>query len=149
MAGSNQASNYENDYYENTQKKSRTPFEYGDLDIHASEFRGNTSIRPLTVMSIDELEAVLPYTAGNTFSWKEILEERFNRNEVTWFSVHQTVYDFVKHHSKDHTRNEFLLVNTCSSRVLIQSNSRKPSKRPNSEGYFSFLDWRSISLEKV
>jgi hypothetical protein len=49
-------------------------------------------VRPLTVMSIDELEDALCYVTDNDFSWKELLDSRFNEFGVYPNSVGQAIY---------------------------------------------------------
>jgi hypothetical protein len=70
------------------------------------DFRG---VRPLTVMSIDEFEELLPYVANGTFSWAEVCEERFDGREVRVTSVHQATYDLRHQRGSDVQRNEYLL----------------------------------------
>ena len=64
------------------------------LDEHfrqdATEF---AQIKPLTVMSINELEELLAYTAAGTLSWVDILQARFVDERTGVWSVHQTIYD--------------------------------------------------------
>ena len=57
------------------------------------ELGGLRGVRPLTVMSVDECEELLPYVAQNAFSWGELCEARFEREEVRAWSVHQAIYD--------------------------------------------------------
>jgi hypothetical protein len=49
-------------------------------------------VRPLTVMTIDELEQALCYVTDNDFSWKELLDSRFNEFGVYPNSVGQAIY---------------------------------------------------------
>ncbi|MEQ1887283.1 MAG: hypothetical protein ABL967_19625 [Bryobacteraceae bacterium] len=69
----------------------------------------STRVRPLTVMSINECEELLPHSAANAFSWTELCETRFDGAEVAIWSVHQTIYD-LRHarHVAVH-RNDFIL----------------------------------------
>jgi recA bacterial DNA recombination protein len=49
-------------------------------------------VKPLTVMTIDELEQALCYVTDNDFSWSELLESRFNEFGVYPNSVGQAIY---------------------------------------------------------
>jgi hypothetical protein len=52
-------------------------------------------VRPLTVMTIDELEQALCYVTNNDFSWSELLESRFNEFGVYPNSVGQAIYALI------------------------------------------------------
>jgi hypothetical protein len=52
----------------------------------------DASVKPLTVMSIDELEETLSYVTNNDFSWDELLDSRFNEFGVSPNSVGQAIY---------------------------------------------------------
>jgi len=67
------------------------------------------SVLPLTVMSIDEFEGVLPNVQNGTFTWRELLGERFDHDRVKVFSIHQTVYDLCRKKGVEIRRNQFLL----------------------------------------
>jgi hypothetical protein len=66
-------------------------------------------VRPLTIMSINECEELLPYCAANSFSWAELCETRFNEGQVTVWSMHQAIHD-LRHarHISVH-RNDYIL----------------------------------------
>jgi hypothetical protein len=49
-------------------------------------------VKPLTVMTIDELEQTLSYVTDNDFSWNELLDSRFNEFGVSPNSVGQAIY---------------------------------------------------------
>jgi hypothetical protein len=66
-------------------------------------------IRPLTIISIDELEQILPYTARGIITWQELFNSRFQGDEVRPFSVHQAFYDIQRDLPIEPIRNEFLL----------------------------------------
>ena len=66
-------------------------------------------VMPLTVMSVDEFEGVLPNIEAGTFTWPELLGERFDHDRVKAFSIHQTVYDLCQQKQAEHRRNQFLL----------------------------------------
>ncbi len=65
------------------------------------------SIRPLIIISIDELELILPAIAGGHIAWQELLNSRFQGDEVNAFSVHQAFYD-IQRDSPIDLRNEYL-----------------------------------------
>jgi hypothetical protein len=65
-------------------------------------------VRPLTVMSVGELEGLLPQTEAALTTWQEVLESRMSRDEVQLISVHQGIYDILKRKGKNATNNEFL-----------------------------------------
>ena len=60
-------------------------------------------------MSVDEFEGVLPNIEAATFTWPELLGERFDHDRVKAFSVHQTVYDLCRRKGAEIRRNQFLL----------------------------------------
>jgi hypothetical protein len=72
------------------------------------------SVRPLTVMPIEEFEEVLAYSAANSFSWPTILESRFRDRDVHGFSVHQTIFDWRMQNRAPVQRNQFLMRRFCS-----------------------------------
>jgi hypothetical protein len=65
-------------------------------------------IRPLTIISIDELEQVLPYTAEGHISWQELFNSRFQGDEVSISSVHQKFYEIQRDRGLQPFRNEYL-----------------------------------------
>lgn len=50
-------------------------------------------VKPLTIMSIDELEQLLSHINDGDFTWEELLQSRFDKNTVFASSVGQTIYD--------------------------------------------------------
>lgn len=55
----------------------------------------DTRVRPLTLMTIDELEQTLSYVEENDFSWDELLDSRFNEFGVSPNSVGQAIYALI------------------------------------------------------
>lgn len=53
-------------------------------------------VKPLTVMSTDEIEHILAHTAENDFTWEELLQSRFNESGVYPYSVGQAIYDLLQ-----------------------------------------------------
>jgi hypothetical protein len=66
-------------------------------------------IRPLTIMSVEEVEELLPYVEHNDTSWQTLFEERFIGDDVAWESVHQILYHFHQHKNVPLRRNTFVL----------------------------------------
>jgi hypothetical protein len=52
-------------------------------------------IRPMTVITIDELEQLLTHASDGEIHWEELLQPRFNRKAVLASSVGQTLYDML------------------------------------------------------
>lgn len=67
------------------------------------------NIRPVTLISIEELESVLPRMITDGLTWSELLEYRFSGNRVRPESVSQIVYDWAQANHLSPSRNEFLL----------------------------------------
>lgn len=66
-------------------------------------------VKPLTVISVDEVERVLPNMESGAITWPELLNERFDRDRVRGFSVHQTLHDLSIKKRVEIARNKFLL----------------------------------------
>lgn len=66
-------------------------------------------VRPLTVMSVDELEELLPYVAARDVGWQEVLRERFTEHGASIISVHQALYNLCRDRKASVRRNDFLL----------------------------------------
>jgi hypothetical protein len=73
------------------------------------ELTGAEGVRPLTIMSINECEEMLPYSGRGAFSWAELCETRFRGTEVTVWSVHQAIYDLRHERNIGVQRNEMVL----------------------------------------
>lgn len=68
-------------------------------------------VRPLTVMSVEELESLLPHMARGELTWPTFLSRRFEGDGVRPESVSQALYD-LKRESQEvrpPSRNDFLL----------------------------------------
>jgi len=76
------------------------------------------NVRPLTIMSIQELEEVLAYTAAGAFTWPELLDSRFQRatenasarsglTRVVVWSVHQAIYNLITQKGIPSIPNQF------------------------------------------
>jgi hypothetical protein len=66
-------------------------------------------VQPISVMSVDELEKLLPNIYAGACTWMEILNERFDEDRVKAFSVHQTLYDLCQKKRVEIKNNDFLL----------------------------------------
>ena len=92
------------------------------------ELGGLPTVRPLTVMSIDEFEELLPYASENVFSWAELCEARFDKREVCVLSVHQAIYDLRNDRNGEVKRNKYLLAR-ISILALARSQDTPPLRR--------------------
>ena len=75
-------------------------------EIFQQELSYSPKVQPLTAMSINNLEELLPYVAENAFSWTELLRSRFVGKEVGTFSVHQAIYDLARAKGLPPIRNQ-------------------------------------------
>jgi len=75
-------------------------------EIFQKELPARSTIQPITVMSINELEEALPYVAENAFGWTELLQSRFNALGVGPTSVHQAIYDLCRSKGLPSLRNQ-------------------------------------------
>jgi len=53
-------------------------------------------VKPLTVMSTDEIEQILAHAAENDFTWEELLQSRFNEFGIYPYSVGQAIFDLLQ-----------------------------------------------------
>jgi hypothetical protein len=74
-------------------------------EIFQKEVAGVFSIQPITMMSVNELEEILPYVAENAFSWAELLDFRVHQLGGA-FSVHQAIYDLLREKNLPISRNQ-------------------------------------------
>ncbi len=74
-------------------------------EIFQNLVTGTSSIQPVTMMSVNELEEALPYVAENAFSWAELLDFRFHHLSGA-FSVHQAIYDLLRKKILPPSRNQ-------------------------------------------
>ena len=66
-------------------------------------------VKPLTVISVDEVERVLPNMEAGSITWPELLNERFDLDRVRGFSVHNALHDLSEKRKVEIARNKFLL----------------------------------------
>jgi hypothetical protein len=70
------------------------------------EVPAKSRIRPVTMMSVNELEEILPYISENLFSWSELLDFRLSGPTGGAFSVHQAIYDLLREKGLSARRNQ-------------------------------------------
>ena len=58
------------------------------------------------MMSVNELEEILPYVSENLFSWSELLDFRLSGLTGGAFSVHQAIYDLLREKGLSARRNQ-------------------------------------------
>lgn len=58
------------------------------------------------MMSVNELEEILPYVSENLFSWSGLLDFRLSGLTGGAFSVHQAIYDFLRENGLSARRNQ-------------------------------------------
>ena len=80
------------------------------FEDYAGEVAGE--LRPLTMMSIQELEEALAFISAGAFTWPELLDSRFeitsDARRVRLWSVHQAAHDLaVERNAPLGTTNEF------------------------------------------
>jgi len=95
-------------------------------EIFQKNLPGGSRIQPITVMSINELEEILPYVSENAFSWAELLQSRFNGVGVRPFSVHQTIYDLSRSKGLQPHRNQAMRNGFDKVWAIISSRYKSP-----------------------
>jgi hypothetical protein len=75
-------------------------------EIFQKEISQGPKIQPITVMSVNELEELLPFVSENAFSWTELLRSRFIGTELATVSVHQAIYDLCQSKGLASRRNQ-------------------------------------------
>lgn len=85
-----------------------------------AEMPERQNIAPLTVVSIGELEELLPYTSGGRFDLPKLFSTRFTtEHELLPVSVHQSLYDLPDR--GEALRNEFVEVRFSSIRDHVNT----------------------------
>jgi len=59
-------------------------------EVFQKEVAAGFGIQPVTVMSVNELEEIMPYVSAGSFSWEELLDFRLNHLSGA-FSVRSTI----------------------------------------------------------
>jgi hypothetical protein len=96
-------------------------------EIFQQELPAGSRIQPVTMMSINEFEEILPYVSDNSFSWSELLDSRFNGTEVGAFSVHQAIYDRLRTKGLQPRRNEAIRNTFDEVWTIIRNNYKPPT----------------------
>jgi hypothetical protein len=94
-------------------------------EMFQKESSSGVHIQPVTMMSINELEEMLPYVSGNSFSWAELLDFRFN-NLTGAFSVHQAIYDLLRAKGLPRSRNQAVRTSFDEVWRIISSRYKPP-----------------------
>ena len=74
-------------------------------EIFQNEVTADLGIQPVTMMSVNELEEILPYVSAGSFSWEELLDFRLTHLSGA-FSVHQAIYDLLQKKGLPAIRNQ-------------------------------------------
>jgi hypothetical protein len=74
-------------------------------ELFQKEVAAGFGIQPVTMMSVNELEEILPYVSAGSFSWEELLDFRLNHLSGA-FSVHQAIYDLLRQKGLPTIRNQ-------------------------------------------
>lgn len=94
-------------------------------------------VKPLTVMSVQELEILLPQMSMGHLNWNEILEARFDGTRVRATSMHQAMYDLMKSKSREFESNRYLVRNFDEIFQAIEARYRAAdlgSLKPKGDG---------------
>jgi hypothetical protein len=97
-------------------------------EIFLRQLSAGSHIQPVTMMSINELEEILPYVSANSFSWPELLDFRSRGPTGGAFSVHQAIYDLLRAKALPASRNQAVRKNFDQVWKIIGSRY-KPSTR--------------------
>jgi hypothetical protein len=82
-------------------------------------------VRPLTVMTIDELEQLLTHSSDGDIQWEELLQARFNRKTVQASSVGQTLYDMLVSRGVGVKQNHALKLKHDEFGIILRANFAK------------------------
>src|SRR5579872_1993173 len=94
-------------------------------EVFQKEVKTGLGIQPVTMMSVNELEEILPYVSAGSFSWEELLDFRLN-NLSGAFSVHQAIYDLLRLKGLPTIRNEKVREGFDEAWRTIHSRYRPP-----------------------
>ena len=96
-------------------------------ELFQKEVPAGSRIQPVTMMSINELEQILPYVSANSFSWPELLDFRSNGPTGGAFSVHQAIYDLLRSKGLPPSRNQAIRKNFDEVWRIISSRYKPPA----------------------
>jgi hypothetical protein len=91
------------------------------------ELPAGSRIRPVTMMSVNELEEILPYVSENLFSWSELLDFRLSGPTRGAFSVHQSIYDLLREKGLSARRNQAIRKSFDEVWKIIRSRYTPPA----------------------
>jgi hypothetical protein len=98
-------------------------------EIFEKELPAGSRIRPVTMMSVNELEEILPYVSENLFSWPELLDFRLSGPTRGAFSVHQAIYDLLREKGFSARRNQAIRKSFDEVWKIIGSRYKPPKAR--------------------
>lgn len=93
-------------------------------EIFQKELPAGSRIQSVTMMSINELEEILPYVSASSFSWAELLDFRHHGPTGGVFSVHQAIYDLKRVKGVPTSRNQAVRKNFDNSNMQWRSSRR-------------------------
>jgi hypothetical protein len=94
------------------------------------ELPAGSRIRPVTMMSVNELEEILPYVSENLFSWPELLDFRLSGPTPRGaFSVHQAIYDLLREQGLSARRNQAIRKSFDEVWEIIGSRYKPPKAK--------------------
>lgn len=96
-------------------------------ELFQKELPAGLRIQAVTMMSINELEAILPYVSANSFSWPELLDFRSNGPTGGAFSVHQAIYNLLCAKGLPASRNQAMRKNFDEVWRIIGSRYKPPA----------------------
>jgi hypothetical protein len=76
---------------------------------------GSTTIAPLAVVTVDELETILPYIAAGDLTWQELLDARAVGASVTAKPVNTTFYEIA--HARRFQQRENAILSPAAKRL--------------------------------
>jgi hypothetical protein len=92
----------------------------------------NPIVRPLTVMTIDELEQLLTHSSDGDIQWEELLQSRFSRKAVQASSVGQALYDMLVAKSVAVKQNQALKLKYDEFGNILRANfAKEEDAEPN------------------
>jgi hypothetical protein len=94
-------------------------------EIFQKEAAVGFGIQPVTMMSVNELEEILPYVSAGSFSWEELLDFRLNHLSGA-FSVHQAIYDLLRQKGLPRIRNQKVREGFDNAWRIINSRYKPP-----------------------
>jgi hypothetical protein len=94
--------------------------------ILEKEVPAKSRIRPVTMISVNELEEILPCVSENLFSWYEPLDFRLSGPTGGAFSVQQAIYDLLREKNSLARRNQAIRKSSAEAWKIIDSRYKAP-----------------------